>query len=138
MYGLPERKGDIMDRDTDYIKAREKTKFIITIGFFFGVVILIVLLISLVAWFLYEVFGSGETYLMVSESPNNINKIEFFEKEDALRPARSFLHIYYHDEIIPEHQMPDEISVEWENDYEAYVFLINQGKDPDIIHIEFE
>src|SRR5690625_774985 len=120
-----------MDWNADYIKEREKTKFMITIGCLFGVVITLLLIISVIIWLLYEAFVPDETQLMVSDSPNNINQIELVEKEDPLRSDRSYLRIYYDDEIITRTKLPDDISIEWENDYEAYVTLTNQGREPD-------
>ena len=78
---------------------------------------------------------SDETQLKVSHSPNNVNKIEIVKKDDFPDPT---LRIYYNDEYISKTKLPNKISVEWKNDYEAEVILTRQGTEPEIVKVEFK
>lgn len=124
-----------MNRNGDYIEGREKTKFLTKIGCFFGTVIIGPLVILLITWILYHTFFPNETQLMVSESPNNKNKIEIVRIEDFPDPT---IKINYDNKYILKTKLPDNISVEWKNDHEANVILSKQGREPDIIKVEFE
>lgn len=124
-----------MDWNADYREAQEKTKLLTKMGCFFGIVIIGLLVISLLIWFLYHLFVPMETQLMVSESPNNKNKIEIVRRDDFPDPT---LRVYYDNKSIMKTKLPDDISVEWNNDYEATVFLAKQGRETDIIKVEFK
>lgn len=110
-------------------KARLKTKM----GCFFGIVVLALLVISVPAW-LYVSY-SGGTQLKISHSPNNINIIEVVKTDDFPDPT---IKINYADQSIMKTKIPDNISVEWENDYEAIVILSRQGKEVEIVAITFK
>lgn len=94
-----------------------------------------ILIITLIIWLLYHVFVPKETQLMVSDSPNNKNKIEIVRVEDFPDPT---LRINYDNNSIMKTKLPNDISVEWRNDYEADVILAKQGRKPDIVKVEFE
>lgn len=124
-----------MDWNTDYMEEQEKIKFTTKIGCCFGVVLIGILMIALVAWLLYNIFIPNETQLLVSDSPNNKNKIEIVRIDDFPDPT---LRINYDDNSIMKTKLPDEISVEWINDDEANVILTKQGRETDIVKVEFE
>src|SRR5699024_6558264 len=124
-----------MDWNADYIEEREKTKFATKTGCFFGIVIMGILIITLIIWLLYHVFVPNESQLIVSDSPNNKNKIEIVSVEDFPDPT---LRINYDNNSIMKTKLPNDISVEWRNDYEADVILAKQGRKPDIVKVEFE
>lgn len=110
---------------------QEKTKLLTKIGCLFGVVILGILVILIVAWY---ISNSQETQLEISHSPNNINSIEIVKKDDFPDPT---IRINYDDKSIMKTKIPDKITVEWKNDYQAIVILTKQGREPDIVDIEF-
>lgn len=110
---------------------REKTKLFTKIGCLFGVVILGLLAISVVVWY---ISSTQETRLEISHSPNNINSIEIVKKDDFPDPT---IRIKYDDKSIMKTKIPDKITVEWKNDYKAVVILTRQGREPDIVDIEF-
>lgn len=121
-----------MDWNNDQIVDREKTKLSTKFGCFFGIVILMLLIILVPVWFYFSY--PDETQLKVSHSPNNVNIIQIVKKDDFPNPT---LRIYYGDEYISRTKLPDNISVEWENDYEADVILTRQGREPDIVKVKF-
>jgi hypothetical protein len=111
---------------------REKTKFLTKIGCFFIVVILGLFMVLLVAWF---TSSSQETQLKVSYSPNNKNLIEIVKEDDFPDPA---LRIKYdNNKSVMKTKIPDKITVEWKNDYEAIVILSKQGREPETVNINF-
>lgn len=110
---------------------REKTKLLTNIGCLFGVVILGLLAISIVVWC---ISSTQETRLKISHSPNNINSIEIVKKDDFPDPI---IRIKYDDKSIMKTKIPDKITVEWKNDYQAIVILTKQGRKPDMVDIEF-
>ncbi|WP_062052100.1 hypothetical protein [Bacillus sp. JCM 19034] len=120
-----------MDWNDNHIVKREKTKLLTKIGCFFGVVTLGLLVIIIVAWYL---LSPQETELKVSDSPNNINSIKIVKIDDFPDPT---IRINYDNKSIMKTKIPDKISIEWENDYEAIVILTRQGREPDIVKIEF-
>lgn len=124
-----------MDENVDYLEAQEKTKLLTIIGCFFGIVIIGLLMLSLLIWFLYYLFVPRETQLIISESPNNKNKIEIVKRDDFPDPT---LRIYYDNKSIMKTKLPDDISVEWDNDYEANVVLITHGRQTDIVKVVFK
>lgn len=124
-----------MNWNAEDIEEREKTKLLTKIGCFFGVVIMGFLMIVLMIWVLYRLFVPHETQLMVSDSPNNKNKIEIVRIEDFPDPTLS---INYENKSIMKTKLPDDIAVEWKNDNEADVILAKQGSEPDIIKVEFD
>lgn len=123
-----------MDWNTVNGEEREETMFYTKIGCFFGIVIIVLLIIALVIWISYRVFVPSEVQLMVSDSPNNKNKIEIVRVEDFPDPT---LRINYDNNSVIKTNLPDDISIEWENDYEANVILVRQGQEPDIVKVEF-
>lgn len=124
-----------MDWNTDYMEEQEKTKFATKIGCCFGIVLIGILIIALVICLLYNIFIPNETQLIVSDSPNNKNKIEIVRIEDFPDPT---LRINYDNNSIMKTKLPDDISVEWISDYEADVILTKQGRETDIVKVEFE
>ncbi|RDW16598.1 hypothetical protein CWR48_16295 [Oceanobacillus arenosus] len=124
-----------MDWNTVNGEEREKTKFYTKIGCFFGIVIIGLLIIALIIWISYRVFVPREIQLLVSDSPNNKNKIEIVRVEDFPNPT---LRINYDKNSIIKTNLPDDISIEWKNDYEANVTLVRQGQEPDVVKVEFQ
>lgn len=110
---------------------QEKTKLLTKIGCLFWVVITGLLIIFVVAWYISY---PQETQLKVSHSPNNINSIEIIKKDDFPDPT---IRVNYDDKSIMKTKIPDKIDVEWKNDYKAVVILTRQGREPDIVNIEF-
>lgn len=123
-----------MDWNDNYVEEREKTKLLTKIGCFWAIFIgsLVTLLII---WFLFQTFFPNETQLMLSHSPNDKNKIEIVRIEDFPDPT---LRINYDNKSIMKTKLPDNISVEWTNDYEADIFLTKQGREPDVVKVEFK
>ncbi|WP_339148980.1 MULTISPECIES: hypothetical protein [unclassified Sutcliffiella] len=124
-----------MDWNTVNNEEREETKFYTKIGCFFGVVIIGLLIIAFIIGISYRVFVPSEIQLMVSDSPNNKNKIEIVRVEDFPDPT---LRINYDNNSIIKTNLPDDISIEWKNDYEANVILVRQGQEPDVVKVEFQ
>ncbi len=124
-----------MNWNTDYMVEQEKTKFATKIGCCSGIVLIGIFIIALVIWLLYNIFIPNETQLIVSDSPNNKNKIEIVRIEDFPDPT---LRINYDNNSIMKTKLPDDISVEWISDYEADVILTKQGSETDIVKVEFE
>ena len=123
-----------MDWNDNHIVDREKTKLFTKIGCFFGIVIIGPLVIILLAWSFFHTFFPNETELLVSHSPNNINKIEIIRIEEFPDPI---LRIKYDTKSISKTKLPDNISVEWKNDFEANVILTKFGREPDIVKVQF-
>ncbi|MFU8692765.1 hypothetical protein ACNA6I_23410 (plasmid) [Rossellomorea sp. FS2] len=111
---------------------QEKTILLTKIGYLFGVVILGVVGIVIVAWYISY---SEETQLEISHSPNKINSMEIVKKDDFPDPN---IRITYGDKSIMKTKIPDKISIEWKNDYQATLILTKQGREPDIVEIEFD
>lgn len=129
----PKGNENTMDGESDYILSKEKAKLQIGIGCFFGVVILGLLIILIPIWLLFSL--SDETRLKISHSPNNVNTIEIVKKDDFPDPT---IRIKYENKSIMKTKIPDNISVQWDNDFEAIVILYKQGKDPGIVEIKFK
>lgn len=123
-----------MDWNDDPIVVREKTKLFTKIGCFFGIVIIGPLVIILLAWSFFHTFFPTEKELLISHSPNQINKIEIVQIEEFPDPI---LRIKYDDKFITKTKLPDDITVEWAHDYEANVILTKHGRKPDIVSVEF-
>ena len=122
-----------MDWNDDHIVDREKTKHLTGIGCFLGIVILGLLVILIPAWLYFSY--PEETQLKVSHSPNNINTIEVVRIEEFPDPT---LRINYDNNSVMKTKMPDNISVQWEDDYKANIILTGQGREPDIVKVEFK
>lgn len=112
----------------------EKTKLFTKIGCLIGVFIFVLLAISVVVWYVFSIFSYQEKTLELSHSPNNINSIEIVMTNDFPDPT---IKIKYDDKSIMKTKIPDEITVEWKNDYQAIVILAKQGREPDIVDLEF-
>lgn len=117
------------ENDLKLTKAKVKTK----LGCFFGVIILGLLFISLPIWLYFSL--SKEIQLEISHSPHNINTVEVVKVDDFPDPT---IRIKYEDQSIIKTKIPDNISIEWENDYEATVILTKKGREPQIVPILFE
>ncbi|WP_062349899.1 hypothetical protein [Bacillus kwashiorkori] len=122
-----------MDWNDNDVLDQEKTKLLTKIGCFLGIVILGIFAILIPAWLYFSY--PDETQLMVSHSPNNINTIEVVKTDDFPDPT---IRIYYDDKHITKTKLPNDISVEWINDYEANVILKKQKREPEIVYIEFK
>ncbi|KGA96051.1 hypothetical protein AJ85_12100 [Alkalihalobacillus alcalophilus ATCC 27647 = CGMCC 1.3604] len=123
-----------MDRDEGDGIEQQKTKLLTGIGCFLGLVFLMLLVIFAVGW-LFFTKSFEETQLEVSFSPNDINKIEVVKVDEFPDPI---LRIKYDDKSIMKTKLPQNISIEWKNDYEAEVILTRRGSEPDIVKVEFE
>ena len=123
-----------MDWNENHLVGREKTKLFTKIGCFYGIVIIGPLVILLLIWSFIHTFFPNETELVVSHSPNNINKIEIIRVEEFPAPI---LRIKYDNKYITKTKLPDDISVEWKNDFEANVILTKYGREPAIVKVEF-
>ena len=119
-----------MDWDDNSVEI-EKTKLFTKIGCLIGVFIFGLLGISAVVWYF---LSNQEKTLELSYSPNNINSIEIVMTNDFPDPT---IKIKYDDKSIMKTTIPDEITVEWKNDYQAVVILTKQGRNPGIVDIEF-
>lgn len=75
---VTERKEIKMDWNDDQIIDREKTKLSTKFGCFFGIVILVLLIILVPVWFYFSY--PDETQLRVSNSPNNVNIIQIVKR----------------------------------------------------------
>ncbi|WP_413380971.1 hypothetical protein [Alkalihalobacillus sp. 1P02AB] len=123
-----------MDWNEDDSLERQKTKLLTGIGCFLGLVFLVLLVILALGW-LFFLKSPEETQLEVSFSPNDINKIEVVKVDAFPDPI---LRIKYDDKSIMKTKLPQIISIEWKNDYEAEVILTRRGREPDIVKVEFE
>lgn len=121
-----------MNGEDDYILNKQKAKLFTGIGCFFWIVILVLVVVLVPVWLYFSY--PEETQLMVSHSPNNINTIEIVRIDEFPDPT---LRINYDDKSIMKTKLPDDLSVEWENDYEANVILIRQKREPDVVKIKF-
>ena len=121
-----------MDEEDNYILNRQKAKLQTGIGCFFGVVIFGLLVILVPIWLFFS--HSNETQLKVSHSPNNVNTIEVVKKDDFPDPT---IRIKYDDKSIMKTTIPDNISVQWNNDFEAKVILTKRGQEPSIVEVKF-
>lgn len=121
-----------MNGEDDYILNKQKAKLFTGICCFFGIVILVLVVVLVPVWLYFSY--PEETQLMVSHSPNNINTIEIVRIDEFPDPT---LRINYDDKSIMKTKLPDDLSVEWENDYEANVILIRQKREPDVVKIKF-
>lgn len=126
------RREDKMNGEDDYILNKQKAKLFTGIGCFFWIVILVLVVVLVPVWLYFSY--PEETQLMVSHSPNNINTIEIVRIDEFPDPT---LRINYDDKSIMKTKLPDDLSVEWENDYEANVILIRQKREPDVVKIKF-
>jgi hypothetical protein len=111
---------------------QEKTKFLTKIGCFFSVVTLGLFVVIVIAWF---ISSSQETQLKVSRSPNKTNSIEIVKKDDFPDPT---IRINYDNKSIIKTNIPEKITVEWKNDYEAVVILTKQGRERETIKLKFK
>lgn len=123
----------MLDAEDDYILNRQKAKLQTSIGCFFGIIFLGLLVILVPIWLLLGY--SEEAQLKMSHSPNNINTIEVIKKDDFPDPT---LIIKYDNESIMKNTIPDTISVNWNNDFEAKVILTKLGQDPSVIEVKFK
>jgi len=118
--------------------AAQRTKTIAILGCF-GTIVFGILVILLSAWIFWGyVTTPKETLIMTSESPNEQNRIEFFQVDEFPDPI---LKIKYNNRYIIKQNIlpsPDRISVEWKNDTEANVILDGNGNEPDVEEINFK
>ncbi len=121
-----------MDWDDKNSLEHEKSILSVKIGCFFGVIMMGLLAVLVIGW--HALFPQ-ETLLKASESPNKINMVEIVRKNDFPDPT---IRINYDQKSIMKTKIPDSISVEWRNDYEATVILEMQGREPSIVDITFE
>lgn len=133
MKAVSNRKKIMMDEEDDYILNRQKVKLQTEIGCFFGVIILVILVILVPIWLFFS--HSNETQLKVSHSPNNINTIEVVKKDEFPDPT---IRIKYDDKSMMKTTIPDTISIQWNNDFNAKVILIKQGREPSIVEVKFK
>lgn len=122
----------MIGENNNYKLYKQKAKLQTGIGCFFSVAIIGLIIIIIPIWFLLSY--SDETLLKVSHSPNNINTIEIVKKEDFPDPT---IRIKYDDQNIMKTKIPDTVSVEWDNDYEAEVILTSHGKTPSVVKVNF-
>ena len=121
--------------DEDEIAVQiQKTKLKTGLGclfilFGFGILILFVV-IRLFFFF------SEEKMLESSDSPNQIHSIEVvLDKKNTLH--HPIVRINYEDQSIEITKIPDRITIDWYNDYEADVILSTYGYEPKIVKIQF-
>ena len=122
-----------MDEEDNYIVTRQKAKLQTGIGCFFGAIIFGILVILVPIWLLFA--HPDEAQLKVSHSPNNVNTIEIVKKDDFPDPT---IRIKYDDKSLMKTTIPDTISVQWNNDFEAKVILTKQGREPSIVNVKFK
>lgn len=119
--------------EDNYSLNKQKAKLQTGIGCFFGIIILGLLVILIPIWLLFSY--DGDESLKISHSPNNVNTIEVIQKEDFPKPT---IRIKYDQNSIMKTTIPDKISIQCKNDFEADVILTRQGKEPDIVKVLFE
>lgn len=117
----------------NYNLNRQKAKLQTGIGCLFIVVTLGLMVILVPIWLFLS--HSDETSLKVSHSPNHINTIEIIKKDDFPDPT---IRINYDNQSIMKTKIPDTISVQWDNDFEADVILTKNGREPSVVEIIFE
>ncbi|HLR24173.1 MAG TPA: hypothetical protein VK093_00065 [Candidatus Avipropionibacterium sp.] len=123
----------MMNKVDDYTLHKEKTKLLTGIGCLFGLVTLGILFVLLpIYWFFSQ---SGERQLELSHSPNHINTIEIVQKNDFPDPS---LRIRYGEKEIIKTKIPDTISIEWVNDFQAEVILMKKGREPSVVELDFQ
>lgn len=122
-----------MDGKSSFTLNQQKAKLQTGFGCFFSLIMMAVLFMFIPIW-LFLTHGD-ETELKVSYSPNHINKIEIVQKDDFPDPT---LRIKFDNKDIMKTKLPDDISVQWINDFEAEVILTRRGKEQDTVRIEFK
>lgn len=122
-----------MDGKSSFTLNQQKAKLQTGFGCFFSLIMMGVLFMFIPIW-LFLTYGD-ETELKVSYSPNHINKIEIVQKDDFPDPT---LRIKFDNKDIMKTKLPDDISVQWINDFEAEVILTRRGKEQDTVRIEFK
>ncbi|MBY7144976.1 hypothetical protein KFZ56_18325 [Virgibacillus sp. NKC19-3] len=132
-----------MSFDEELEKEIERTKGRTTWGCFIIVIVSTVLiLLFLLGPLIWNDYG---TTLETSDSPGNINTIEIVEKGEAFRKGPSSVRIKYgrdHKDIRlsngGEPLGPSNVSVSWNDDYEAIVTLKGNYQDDEEVKINFE
>lgn len=125
-----------MSTENDYKFYKQKAFLKLALGCFFGLTIIGVVVIGISTWALSSIFKPDETQLFTSDSPNEINTIEIIAKNEF--PHQISTIILYGDESIVKMYRPDNISIEWHNDYEADVIFSRNLRDQETIFIKFE
>ena len=127
--------GDKVNRKNRYHEEQQKTMFFTGLGCFLWIVIFVVFISFYPAKFIYHLFVPAEKLLLVSHSPNEINSIKIVKRDDFPDPT---IRILYQDKNVMKTKIPDELSVQWENDDSATVIFIKEGRDADIVEIDFK
>lgn len=122
-----------MDEENQYLFQKQKVTLQTSIGCFFGVIFVGLIFIIVPVWLFFS--HDGETELKVSHSPNDINTIKIVQKDDFPDPT---IRIQYDGKHIMKTMIPDTISVQWHNDFEAEVILTKLGKEPSVVEVLFE
>ncbi|WP_080873548.1 hypothetical protein [Oceanobacillus timonensis] len=123
------------DQLVEYERRKAKHKIIIGSIYFLMILLIIAAIVWVPVKIIYAFGHPEETQLMLSQSPNQENEIEVVKIAEFPDPI---LQINYDNQTIKKTKMPHDISVEWKNDREASVILARSGREPDIVHVEFE
>ncbi|WP_440895573.1 hypothetical protein ACS127_13565 [Amphibacillus sp. Q70] len=131
----------VFDEEIQRTKKKAKRSCLIWIGIF--VLIPILFVVYNIAWFSYQVIFK-ETTLEISHSPNEINTIEVVERGESFSFGLSAVRIKYGRKRIDTQIGNDggtlnefNVSVNWEDDYNAIVTLYGDEQEPEIIEISF-
>lgn len=120
----------------DYKTLKQKTFLKYALGCFFGLVIIGLVVIGISIWLISSIIKSDEKQLVISHSPNDINIIEVIAKNEF--PHQISTIIQYGEESITKMYRPDNISIEWHNDYEAEIIFTINSKEADTFFVKFD
>lgn len=131
----------VFDEEIQRTKKKAKRSCLIWVAIF--ILIPTLFIVYQVAWFSYEMFFKEST-LEISHSPNEINTIEVVEKGAAFSFGVSSGRIKYGGNRIDTRIGNDggtlnesNVSIRWEDDYNALVTLYGDEQEPETIEINF-
>ncbi|GGE59111.1 hypothetical protein [Priestia taiwanensis] len=132
-----------MNMEKDLKQNSEGTKKKVRWGCLTTVVLILSPIILFVGWFSYDMYFK-EVTLVKSHSPNNMNTIKVVQKGSAFLFGPSSVRIkcgwWEHlDKVISNDGKTldsSNVSVSWENDYEATITLYGEEQEPEIIEFK--
>ena len=120
----------------NYKTVKQKTFLKYALGCFFGLIILRLVGIGVFVWAISFMSKADEKQLVISHSPNDINTIEVIAKNEF--PHQISTIIQYGDKSIIKMYRPDNVAIEWHNDYEADVIFTIYSKEPETFFVKFD
>lgn len=141
------KRGIYMWSDDEMEADLHRTKFFSGIGcFIWAIVLFLIIAIPTVKFFanLYDEIILKEKELVVSQSPNKINKLEVLQKGSSVSFGDATILIRYKNKEMKTHISNDgkdihpstDISIIWKNDEEATITLDGEQQFPEIIEFK--